>query len=330
MNMIRVGLFASCADAEEIRNRLARAAIRAELQEESPLARLWFISRRAAGFRLEVPAADVARAQHLLAQWDSAPGERHRAIRCPECRSMRVEYPQFTRKFFLPNLVMGLIAELGLLPKEYYCEDCHFTWGRKTAFPRARRHMAPRYFIEDDQPTASDTRRRPEGGGRDVPLEGTAQALLIGLAFSGLLLGAFATTNSSARDANIQGGSTPWTAPARAARKKNPIPADASAIAKGKALYISGCFPCHGPAGKGDGPAAATLERNGAPIRPGNLSDPKRWQETDGELFWKITEGNTPMPAWGQTLTDEQRWLIVDYIRTLAPKPATNQSGSTP
>ena len=112
-----------------------------------------------------------------------------------------------------------------------------------------------------------------------------------------------------------------WTAPARASRKQNPIPVDVASITKGKELYLNGCLPCHGPSGRGDGPAAATLERNGVRIRPGNLADPKRWEETDGELFWKITEGNSPMPTWGLTLNDEQRWCIVNYIRTLAPKP---------
>jgi len=123
-----------------------------------------------------------------------------------------------------------------------------------------------------------------------------------------------------------------WKAPARAARKQNPIPSDPGSITKGKQLYTTACFPCHGAAGKGDGPSAPTLERNGAPIRPGNLSDPKRWEETDGELFWKITEGNSPMPSWGPTLTEEQRWSIVNYIRTLAPKPkaGTNGPGGTP
>ena len=115
-----------------------------------------------------------------------------------------------------------------------------------------------------------------------------------------------------------------WEAPARAARKTNPVPADAKSIAQGKQLYVAACLACHGPAGKGDGPAAATLERNGIRVRPGNLSDPKLWEETDGALFWKLTEGKTPMPAWAETLSEEQRWLIVNYIRTLAPKPASN------
>ena len=115
-----------------------------------------------------------------------------------------------------------------------------------------------------------------------------------------------------------------WEAPARAARKPNPVPADTKSLAQGKQLYVAACLPCHGLAGKGDGPAAATLERNGVRVRPGNLSDPKLWVETDGALFWKLTEGKTPMPAWAETLSEEQRWLIVNYIRTLSPKPDNN------
>src|SRR5689334_14382660 len=72
---------------------------------------------------------------------------------------------------------------------------------------------------------------------------------------------------------------TAWSVPARAARKQNPVPADAASIAKGKKLYADACATCHGEAGKGNGPSAATLERHGAPVRPGDLSDPKHWRE---------------------------------------------------
>jgi mono/diheme cytochrome c family protein len=150
-----------------------------------------------------------------------------------------------------------------------------------------------------------------------------------------VLLGALIAVFSSGANlaaAQAQGTSTNavWTAPARAARKQNPVAGDPTSLTKGKELYTAGCLPCHGPGGKGDGPAAATLERNGVRVRPGNLSDPKRWEESDGALFWKITEGNSPMPSWGPTLTDEQRWSIVNYIRTLAPKPAGNNQTNKP
>jgi mono/diheme cytochrome c family protein len=115
-----------------------------------------------------------------------------------------------------------------------------------------------------------------------------------------------------------------WTAPARAARKENPVPADAKSIEQGKSFFNMACFPCHGASGKGDGPSGSTLERNGVKIRPGNLADPKMWSQSDGAIFWKISEGNSPMPTFAQTFTEEQRWQIVDYVRTLAPRPAGN------
>jgi mono/diheme cytochrome c family protein len=107
-----------------------------------------------------------------------------------------------------------------------------------------------------------------------------------------------------------------WTAPSRSARKKNPVPADEKSLAVGKQLYTKECQSCHGVTGKGDGPAAGDLK-----VSPGNLTDPKMWQQTDGALFWKITEGKKPMPSMEKTWTEEQRWHVVNYIRTLAPRP---------
>ena len=115
-----------------------------------------------------------------------------------------------------------------------------------------------------------------------------------------------------------------WTAPARAARKENPVASDARSIEQGKSFFTMACVPCHGPSGRGDGPSASGLERNGAKIRPGNLADPKMWLESDGAIFWKISEGNSPMPTFAQTFTEEQRWQIVNYVRTLAPRAEGN------
>lgn len=137
------------------------------------------------------------------------------------------------------------------------------------------------------------------------------------------LLLACANLDAAPAQTGSPGTTEPWVAPDRAARKENPVSADAASLAKGKELFVMGCVPCHGATGKGDGSAAAGLERNGVRIHPGNLSDPKMWQQTDGAIFWKISEGKSPMPSW-QTLTEEQRWLIVNYVRTLAPKPEGN------
>ena len=112
------------------------------------------------------------------------------------------------------------------------------------------------------------------------------------------------------------GEQAPWTAPARAAKKANPIPADEKSLALGKELFVKNCLSCHGETGKGNGPAAKDLDRS-----PGDLTNPKMFEQTVGAIFWKITEGNKPMLSFENTLTAEERWHIVNYVRTLAKKP---------
>ncbi len=107
-----------------------------------------------------------------------------------------------------------------------------------------------------------------------------------------------------------------WRAPTRATKKKNPIAFEGNSIAQGKIIYVRECLSCHGTTGKGDGPSASGLEKH-----PGDLTNPQKMnQQSDGELFWKITEGNKPMPSSKATLTEEERWHAVNYLRTLIPK----------
>ena len=114
--------------------------------------------------------------------------------------------------------------------------------------------------------------------------------------------------------------SNQWVVPARAAARKNPVPADETSIALGKSIFERQCIQCHGPKGKGDGPTAAKLAK-----RPGDLSDPKLWEQTDGTLLWKLTEGHKPMPTFKNLMSDEERWPVINYVRTLAPKPAASK-----
>lgn len=137
MSRMRVAHFENRTQAEPTRERLVRAGVRAEINNESGLAQLWFVSKRVAGVRLEVSAKDAERARQLLVQWDADPGWLKRAIRCPECRSMRIEFPQFTEKSLFTNLAMGLMAGCRLVEREYYCEDCHCMWAKSGENPTA-------------------------------------------------------------------------------------------------------------------------------------------------------------------------------------------------
>jgi len=107
---------------------------------------------------------------------------------------------------------------------------------------------------------------------------------------------------------------SPWNAPGSAASKKNPITADKASIKKGKNLYKAACLACHGATGKGNGAAAVAL-----PIHPGNLTDSTRMiKQSDGAIFWKISEGRVTMPAFKAAFKDTDRWHILNYVRTLA------------
>jgi mono/diheme cytochrome c family protein len=104
-----------------------------------------------------------------------------------------------------------------------------------------------------------------------------------------------------------------WTAPAAEKAKNNPV-ARQTGMQEGKKVFELNCQVCHGPAGKGDGPAGAVLNP-----KPRDLSAKELQAETDGELFWKIGTGRGPMPPW-QMLPENDRWSVVHYIRTLAKK----------
>lgn len=118
----------------------------------------------------------------------------------------------------------------------------------------------------------------------------------------------------------------PWIAPPEAKSLANPVSMNATTIAAGKSIYADHCARCHGDQGNGDGPDASMYK-----TPPGVLSDARvMGQQTDGEIFWKIGEGRRPMPSFAKELTDEQRWELVNYIRSLAKPTPSNPAASAP
>jgi len=103
----------------------------------------------------------------------------------------------------------------------------------------------------------------------------------------------------------------PWTAPESEKSKKSPIAASHKVVEQGKKVAQVNCVSCHGKGGKGDGAAAMALNP-----KPADWTSKKIQDESDGEIFWKITNGRGAMPAW-RHLPDNDRWALVQYIRTL-------------
>lgn len=103
-----------------------------------------------------------------------------------------------------------------------------------------------------------------------------------------------------------------WVAPAWADTLKSPVADAAAASERGKESYDLYCWSCHGKKGRGDGAAGASFL-----IPPADFRTPEVSGQSDGALYWKLTTGRGNMTPYGDLLTDEQRWELVAYIRTL-------------
>lgn len=95
---------------------------------------------------------------------------------------------------------------------------------------------------------------------------------------------------------------------------ENPVPDTAESVAAGARTYQERCAICHGPRGRGDGPAAFTV--NPRPVDL-TLHVPRH---APGEVFYWITEGvaGTAMPSWKEALSETERWQLVRFVYALA------------
>jgi mono/diheme cytochrome c family protein len=111
---------------------------------------------------------------------------------------------------------------------------------------------------------------------------------------------------------------TPWIVPAEEKARKNPLTASDANITTAKRVYIDYCANCHGDAGKGDGSDAMMYDP-----APADLTDVAHMSKiTDGEIYYQISEGRKPMPSFKKRLTEEQRWQLVLFVRSLAGTPS--------
>jgi len=109
-----------------------------------------------------------------------------------------------------------------------------------------------------------------------------------------------------------------WSAPASAITRSNPLVSKPEAVGGGKKLFLRHCVECHGSDGSG-------LEKK----HSADLQLPVVQEQSDGTLFWKITNGNAGkgMPSFSR-LPELQRWQIVLFLRTLKPAQTATDSAA--
>ena len=97
---------------------------------------------------------------------------------------------------------------------------------------------------------------------------------------------------------------------------RNPFPPTPDSIARGRETYQTECVACHGVRGRGDGPAAVSLNPKPADFRVHMAAG-----HTDADLFYWLSEGvaGTAMPAFKDRLSADERWHVINYLKTFAP-----------
>jgi hypothetical protein len=130
--LITVATFNERAPADKIAARFREAGLAAEVYDESNEQKwkLWNLHPRA-HMRVRVHSTEENRAQALLDEWQSTEPALAHLLKCPECGSSRIEFPQFSRRTIMGALPAALAAT-GVIAREYYCESCHFTWPDET------------------------------------------------------------------------------------------------------------------------------------------------------------------------------------------------------
>jgi len=133
-----------------------------------------------------------------------------------------------------------------------------------------------------------------------------------------LACGVLSASAVSAAERSMMQPRVPADKLAEARALSSPLPDSAEVVEKGKALYNGKgtCFNCHGKDGSGNGMAAVGLDPS-----PRNFQHHGFWRHrTEGEIFWVIKQGSpgTAMIGFGDQLTDEEIWSIIQYERSFA------------
>jgi mono/diheme cytochrome c family protein len=151
-----------------------------------------------------------------------------------------------------------------------------------------------------------------------------------------VLIACAATASAGAADAVSAAASTGELAmsptlavPRSSLTTPNPYANDPASAARGSAVYQQYCLTCHGLNGDGNGPAVAGLR-----IRPPTFRNPQHFLAPgmDGAHFWVVQHGDgTPggMPAWQGTLSDQQMWDAVNYVKLLSTGQANPAAAPT-
>lgn len=130
--MVTIATFNEPAKAKHLKERLQQSGVKADVHNEGQMQAVAMMSKPQANAKVMVDEQDFEKAHSLMVEWEPTDPDIGAAIRCPNCQSPRIEYPQMTRRFFTPWLA-NLLFAMRVFEKEFYCRDCQNTWTNEAA-----------------------------------------------------------------------------------------------------------------------------------------------------------------------------------------------------
>jgi mono/diheme cytochrome c family protein len=136
-------------------------------------------------------------------------------------------------------------------------------------------------------------------------------------------LGAFAGREPDLPPPNLSDNARFEPAPKSVDALLSPLPNDSRIVKAGQILFYNRCVQCHNPGGYGYGPVGQYLVPH-----PPDLASPLVQHISDGAIFWHITMGQGKMPPFRHWTTPQERWSLVEYVRSLkGAKPDPKRDG---
>ena len=129
-----VAIFENADDGQKLEMDLKNKGFETRTYIDKLLQTFLFLCPPHATIRVEVRANDFKKVTYLLDHEPTTSVLLQGAIRCPSCGSLRVQYPQMTRRFLLPTLLLHLGIIFRVIAHQAYCESCHWLW----SFPKTR------------------------------------------------------------------------------------------------------------------------------------------------------------------------------------------------
>ena len=136
---VKVAVFKESNEAQVLEAFFKKRRVEARTYHDKILLLLLFLCPPRATFRVEVRHGFIKHAMELLDADPDAPAILQKAVHCPECDSLSVDYPQMTRKSLLPTLLLHLGIIFRVIEHQCYCEHCHCVWNVSKKPPVVRR-----------------------------------------------------------------------------------------------------------------------------------------------------------------------------------------------